>query len=1268
MKLLKRNVILVFFIVGQIVQSQQKETKSFQLKWTDNVEFTISNTNKITTSIVENNFLDENLNPTYTETWEVENGVEATNFSINNVTYEAISKNNYHLFKSSQLPENFSVDFNIVKARNKSLAVLSVTPIIKEGTNLKKIVSFNLEYNLGTTNYKSSKNQAVKNSVLASGNWFKFAVDTTGVYKIDRAFLQNLGINTNSINPKYIQIFGNGGEMLSFKNSAFRYDDLQENAIYVSGEDDASFDTNDYILFYAKGPHKWNRTVGSNLNQAEHQFNIFSDEAYYFITIANTLGKRITNQAQITAPANQQLTTFHDYTFFEKDDVNLFAAGQQWFGDSFNIENVRKYTIPFNDIESSENVIVKVRGVAESSLASQMDIKVNNQNVFTVNYPAYSGLTKAVANKNSGSLSLSGNAVTVDITYQNYGNPSAKAYLDYIEVLGKKKLIANGKQFSFRNFDVENSASVFEYSIANASNVNRVWNVTNPINSSNILNEATNSNFTFKANGGTLQEYIVLNESDYFKPINIQNSTVPNQNLHSLNNIDYVIITQDFLMGQAQRLANYHIQNSNLKVQVIELSQIYNEFSSGSPDLTAIRDFIKHLYDNATTNQLKYVCLFGDASYDYKDRIGGNNNIVPVFEAFDSFNLANSFVTDDFYGMMDSNEGEMNSFERQDVVTARIPVSDVLQAEKVVDKILDYYNPKSFGDWRTQLTLVADDIDAAGEEVLQNEMERLADSITVNKPLFNLKKIYADSYIQQTSSGGNRYPTVNTEINNQVEKGTLIVDYFGHGGEDGWASERIFEVSDIQNLKNESKSPLFITVTCEFMRFDNPLRRTAGEFLFWNEKGGVASLISTTRAVYISVGQVLNEQLMKPLLGFNNENYAISESLMQVKNQFSTTQRYFVYSIGDPAMKLHVPQPNVKLTKMNNVDISQSLDTIKALSYIKFDGEITNSSGAILSDFNGELDATVFDKSINRNTLDNDNHNITMKFDAIESKIFKGRATVENGKFTFDFVAPKDIKIAYGKGKLSFYATNSQIDKAGYNFDVVVGGVNTNAPEDTTGPTVQLYMNDLNFVDGGNTNESPLFIAVLEDESGINTSITAVDHDIVAILDRDQSNPIILNDYYQTELNDYKKGKVNYPFRNLAPGLHTITLKVWDTYNNLSETTFTFFVVDDSDLVLSNVLNYPNPFVNYTEFWFNHNKPNELLNVQIQIFTVSGKLVKTINEIVQSEGNLSRTIAWNGLDDFGSKIGKGVYVYKLKVKSLNTNAKAEKIEKLVILQ
>ncbi|MDO9261837.1 MAG: type IX secretion system sortase PorU, partial [Flavobacteriaceae bacterium] len=846
--------------------------------------------------------------------------------------------------------------------------------------------------------------------------------------------------------------------------------------------------------------------------------------------------------------------------------------------------------------------------------------------------------------------------------------------VDFVEVMGTKQLIADGKQFSFRNFNTANINGVVEYQIQNANQIQEVWNVTDFLNPKRILNQTNGTNFSFKSDGGLLKEFIVLNANNYYTPKQISNPKQENQNLHALQDLDYIVITQDYLMLQAERLAKYHREKSNYKTKVININHIYNEFGSGSKDITALRDFVKHLYDNASTpeKRIKFVAFLGDASYDYKDRIKGNNNIIPVFQAYESFNKATTFVTDDFYGMMDANEGNMSSFDKQDVATGRIPVTTVQDAEKVITKILNYYNTQSMGDWRNQITFLADDVDAAGEEVLQADLEKIAISIQTQKPFFNIKKIYADAYKQEISSGGERYPEVNADVNNAIEKGTLIFDYFGHGGEDGFASERILGVPEIQSWKNFNTLPLFITVTCEFSRFDNPLRPTAGEYVLWNSVGGAANLISTTREVFINVGSAINDYLMKILLSFNNENYTIAESLMHTKNNFSTSQRFFIYSLGDPAMKLAVPKPKIVLNKMNGKDFSQPLDTIKALSLTSFEGLVTDNLGNTLTDFNGTLDATVYDKPITKSTLQNNyrgtGYTVPMQFESLESKLFKGKAQVTNGTFKFEFIAPKDIRISYGKGKISLYANNQLIDKSGFDLNVVVGGVNTNAPEDKIGPTIKLYLNDESFLDGGNTNQSPILIAKLEDASGINTSITAVDHDIVAVLDGNQANPIILNDFYETELNNFKKGSLSYQMRNLSTGLHTLTLKAWDTYNNSSEVTITFYVVSDAELLLENVLNYPNPFINYTEFWFTHNKPNEPLDVQILIFTVSGKLVKTIHQTVQTTGGLARSIHWNGLDDFGDKIGKGVYLYKLKVKSVISGKKGEKIEKLVILQ
>ncbi|MDD7913375.1 type IX secretion system sortase PorU [Polaribacter ponticola] len=1106
---------------------------------------------------------------------------------------------------------------------------------------------------------------------MSNGDWYKFSVDTTGVFKIDRNLLQQIGVSTNGLDPKKIHIYGNGGQLLPVLNSDFRYDDLQENAIYVEGENDGSFDNEDFILFYAKGAHDWD--VNAATNSIKHRQNIYSDKAYYFISVNDTDGKRIGSKNTLTNNATTIINSFNDFVFLEKDLKSILAVGTQWFfEEDFNIYNTQTFKIPFKNSLLNEDVNVRVRGVSNSVVSSTMDVKVNGTDALTINYAAVnpSSLTKAYAVERNANIANTLDEIEVSITYDNNGNPSASAFLDYIEVVGKKQLKFSNFQFSFRSFEQANTSGVIAYQIENGSSAFQVWDVTNHLNPQIIPNEDSTGSFTFKDNAGALKEYVILDNTDFYRPETVANSKIANQNLHAIKDINYMVITSSALSDQAQRLADYHQNNSGLTSKVVLLDQIYNEFSSGSKDITGIRDFIKHVYNsNSSANsKLKYVCFFGDASYDYKDRIPGNDNIVPVKLSTISFNLANSWVTDDFFVMLDDNEGTMSNTHTIDVASSRIPVSTITEAKNVVDKILTYYSKNAIGDWRNTITLLADDIDEVGEEVIEQGVESIADEIKLNKPIFNVNKIYADAYVQENSSGGERYPEVNKAITNAIEKGTLVFDYFGHGGEDGFASERILDVPQIQGFNNPNTLPLLITVTCDFSRFDNPNRITAGELTLKSKTGGAANMITTTREVFISVGQRFNEELIRILLAFNNENLTISETLMAAKNQFSNTQKFFIYSFGDPAMKLAIPKPNVRITKMNNIDVTQSIDTLKALSKVKFEGVITDNSNVILTDFNGTLSTTVFDKLINKTTLDNDGFGVKMPFDTQDSKLFRGKSTIENGVFSFDFIVPKDIKIAYGKGKLSFYVENGEVDKAGYNFDVVVGGINANAPEDTVGPEIKLFMNDESFIDGGNTNASPNLIAVLSDVSGINTSITAVDHDIVGILDGDTSNPIILNDFYQTELNDFSKGKVTYTLRDLEVGSHTLKIKAWDTYNNSSETTLNFVVVSDALLNLENVLNYPNPFVNYTEFWFNHNKPNEPLEVQVQIFTVSGKLVKTINRNIQTTGNLSRSITWNGLDDFGNKIGKGVYVYKLRVKSTASNLVSEKYEKLVILQ
>ena len=796
-----------------------------------------------------------------------------------------------------------------------------------------------------------------------------------------------------------------------------------------------------------------------------------------------------------------------------------------------------------------------------------------------------------------------------------------------------------------------------------------------------------------------MRNYVTVTPFDLYEPQIDGNSIVFNQNIKGtifenaqgqFEDIDYLIITPNLLYGQAERLAQINRDKNNLNVKVVTLNEIYTEFSSGNQDIGAIRNLVKYVYDNASTpnNRVKYVCLFGDSSFDYKDRISGNTNFVPSWHAYESFNLTNSFVSDDFFGMMDINEGGMETSDKLDIAVGRILADSQQRANELVGKIESYYIDEAYGRWRNNFVVVSDDVDQAWEKVLQETTDQIGDRVTEEKPFINVIKIHSDSYLQESSAGGDRYPRINEAINNAVENGTLVINYFGHGGEDGLAFERIFEKPDAQNLSNVCKLACFVTVTCEFTRFDNPQRPTAGEFTYWNKQGGAIGLITTTRQIFVSVGITFNSILEEYLFSFNDsDNFedheypTMAEALRLTKNNTAISgigQRRLVFFIGDPAMKLAFPDPDVRLTQINDVPISQSTDVLEALGRVKLSGEVTDRFGNVLDNYSGIVSTTIYDKNIQRQTLGNDGTSengelIILNYETLGEIIFRGQSSVVNGLFDLEFVVPRDIGIPVGLGKVSFYAKQEGElqDQTGVNIsDVRIGGINEDAPEDNVGPVISLFMNDENFVSGGITNESPTLLAKLQDENGINTA-SGIGHDIVAIIDGDETNPYVLNDYYQTEVDDYQRGLVNFPFRDLAPGLHTLTLKAWDVYNNSSTAEIQFVVYDkDQGLVIENVLNYPNPFVNYTEFWFNHNSV-EPLDVSVQIFTVSGKLVRTLNG--QTKGgikvtsSLSKELVWDGRDDFGDKIGKGVYIYKLTVRSNTLNKKVEKIEKLVIL-
>lgn len=1207
------------------------------------------------------------------------NTLDDKNIQITNVIYESIPATEIGDLSKENIPKAITTSLKNTQSRDLRQSFLILSPIIQDNFGFKRIKSFSYSLNPSAAkSLQSSKSSiGLSNSVLASGDWYQFYIEKSGVYKLSKSFLEQLGLNTSTIDPRKIKIYGNGGRMLPLSNSEFYPADLAENAIQFMGESDGIFNNEDYILFYAEGVDQWNQ-------ESQTSNNLYDSKSYYYVSVQGTDGKRITEMAQPSGNSSLTLNSFDDHQYYEKDLLNIAHLGRQWFGESFEIKQDQEFEFNFPNIDLAAQVKIRVKTASAAFTPTSFKVLANGQDLGTMTFAALNPNSDTEFNVSSLPNNTSFNAaenVKIKLSYANNGVPGSKGYLDYIALTAKRKLQGYGKQFAFQ-YDLSNSSlGIVSYSVSNTSGISQIWDITDLYNVTKIENQ-NQSSFSFKANLGEIRKYIAVDASDYYTPLRNQQSKIANQNLKGtlfknaqgqFQDIDYAIITPKNLSLQAEKLANFHQSYSNLSVKVITLESIYPEFSSGKQDISAIRNCIKYIYENASSleKRIKYINLFGDASFDYKDRIANNTNIVPIYHALNSNTSGEaSFASDGFFGLMDSDEGNIiSSFGGIDIAVGRMLVNNSKQADEMVNKVIEYHDVKSYGSWRNNFVLISDDSDVSSDASLQKRQNNLADLISTEKPFFNVNKIILDSYTQEVSAGGFRYPKARTDFFNAFEKGALVFNYLGHGGEDGLTSERIWEKSDGQNLSNQYKYPLFITITCEFSRFDNPSRPTAGEYTYWNPKGGAIAMITTIRAIGQYSAENFNDLLSKKLLSYGSNGYTtIAEALRLAKNSNPNSSTNVVFYLGDPALMLAIPKPKIRLTKVNDIPVTEAFDAFKSLAKMKITGEITDENNTLLTNYSGELSTTVFDKIIARTTNNNDGNSPPINFNVLGETIFRGNASVTKGQFEFSFVVPRDIRIPLACGKISFYAKNNSLleNQTGYDTSIKVGGINENAVADNISPKVKLYMNEETFVSGGTTNESPFFLAYLEDENGINTA-SGIGHDIVAILDGNVNNPYILNDYYQTNLDDYTKGTLRFPFRNLAVGMHTITFKAWDVYNNPITTEIQFIVIGDETISLTHVLNYPNPFVNYTEFWFTHNRPFEPLEVQVQVMTITGKLVWTRNQIITTEGFLSKEITWDGKDDFGNKIGKGVYVYKLTVKLSSSNKKTEKFEKLVIL-
>jgi hypothetical protein len=1112
------------------------------------------------------------------------------------------------------------------------------------------------------------------NSVLASGNWYKIRVKDAGIYKIDLPFLNSLGINTTNLSSNSVRLFGNGGAMLPEANNIPRTDDLEENAIMMVDGGDGVLNGGDYILFFSNGTDQW---LKDSVNRTfTHKKNLYSDSAFYYLSIG-TNGKRIQTFTNPLSP-NISINSFNNHLFHELDTINFLASGKEWYGEEFGNSPghslARNFSISIPNLQTSFPVTLVTDCLGRSiGVESRFDISMNGQPLQQINLTAITGgIYDKIAQETVSSASGNVLQTNLSINY-NYapGSFNSQGWLNWFEVFCRNNLSMNGvNQLLFRDWNSVGN-NIGEFVIANANSTTQVWDITDPLTPVKMQTILQGTDLKFINDCTRLREYVSFDFSNFLQPVSL--GKISNQDLHGSPPTDFIIVTTSSLLSQAQRLGQFHQAKNNLHFTAVTTDQVWNEFSSGIPDPSAIRDFVKMFYDRSLTNsskQPKYLLLLGDASFDYKNRINKNTNLVPAYENSNSLEPLATYTSDDFFGFLDDNE-DINSttlINQLDIGIGRIPAKTIEEAKNYADKVEAYYSKESFGPWRNNQLFIADDEDF---NLHLQDAEVFTTTSQAVSPVFNITKTYLDAFKQESGAGGSRYPQANQLINNHVYNGVLIWDYSGHGGAKRLAEEVVADQDIVKNWNNANRLPLFITATCDFAPYDNPTVNSLGEDILLRPKTGGIALLTTTRVVFSFSNRIMNNNYLQFALqpDTNGVYKSLGESIKVAKNYTYQTSGDVANNkkftlLGDPALTIAYPQLKIRTNKINGIPVSQA-DTISAAEKVEIEGEVTDIGGNLLSNFNGFVYSTVFDKVQTINTLANDPTSQIAGFQVQNNILYKGKVSVTNGKFVFSFKTPKDINYQYGNGKLSFYAENGNNDANGHFTNFIIGGSTNNIDNDNEGPVIKAYLNDEKFVNGSITNENPVLIVKLTDSSGINTAGTGIGHDIVATLDNDNRQYFILNDFYETDLNSYQQGAVHFQLPVLTAGNHTLKIKAWDVLNNSNEYILEFNVAKDEELMLNHVLNYPNPFTTKTQFWFEHNRPGQNLQVKIQVFTMTGKVVKTIKQTINDAGNRSSEVDWDGRDDYGDKLGRGVYLYRLSVITTD-GKKQERIERLVV--
>ena len=1100
-------------------------------------------------------------------------------------------------------------------------------------------------------------------NVLSDGKIYRIAVNQNGVYKISGRWLQeNSAESLSQIDISSISVYAIGSGPLQHDSNYEDTERLEALALSINDiNSDGLFSSADEILFYAEGPDK-NRYDESRGLQVLDK-NPFDDKNFVFLKVGGSGGlnevEEESNQQIISNPTSDYLHSM----IYHEDKVNLLddfvstqGSGQNWYGEQLT-------NIPSFDLQDrltwSHNALrdVRINAVFAGRSKSRESIAVDiNDQRYDIDFSPVntSDIEALYARRVILPIAIDGLSSNDDFSI-NFSTVDADAqlWIDYISIEGLSEARYDAELLFLNNYINLSSDNTYDGLTISSTEEIRIWDITNPYRAIEKNISAINNKYEIGISPTMPQEFVVFRDDDIIEPLSAE--LLPSEDILENGKVNLLIISPELFRESAERLRAHRLANDNISSFITTPQKIYDLYSSGRQDPTAIRNYIRDLYRSFSS--FEYVILLGDATFDFRhiNKEYPNDNFVPTFETFNSLDPLLAFPSDDYYALLDDDENGNLSGDL-DISVGRITVRNAAEANAVVNKIISYdqrIDEETIDNWKTQIVFLADDED---NNLHVNDADIIAREVAEEFPLVNQEKIYFDAFRQESTPGGNRYPTATDRLNTIVDQGALIINYLGHGGPNGWAQERVLKIDDINGWNNFDRLPLIVTATCSFTGFDDPSMTTAGEATLLNPSGGALSLFTTVRSVYASKNFQLTRSVFRQMFKKEDGKFLrIGEIMRRAKNDNpsdnSNARKFFL--IGDPTIRLSVPPLDITTDRINGVSFGADEETrVSALDQVLLNASVRNTQGEVISDYNGLVDIVIFDKPTETRTIANDNRSFVKSYETQRNVIYRGRTLVENGKINISFTVPVDIDYSIGASKITYYAVSDEYgDAAGFSDQLFIGGNSVNPIVDDQPPVVQAYLNDRTFTNESEVPPSNLVIVDLSDDFGLNLSSTGIGHEITATLDEDSRTTLFLNELLEGRLDDQRSGTLVFNIDDLAVGRHTLTVKAFDVANNVGETTISFIVSDDIEPQIISIENSPNPIDDQTTFLINHDIREDNIDVSMEVYNLSGQLIETLKEsAISRDGNIELT--WR---PYHAKAGTFVCYFTLMADSTGDN-------------